>query len=78
MTAIPSQHTNQPVPGLLQLAGRSAGLTLLFLLLPLLAMLLTSEMQWGPEDFAAAALLIFTGCFGTLLCRRYLAAAIAQ
>ncbi len=59
---------------LLQLAARVLLGTLLVLLLPLLAMLLSSEVRWGPADFVAAGLLLFTTIFGALLGWRYLPA----
>lgn len=65
---------NKPAFLLLQLATRSIVLTLLVLLLPLIAMLLSTEMLWGPGDFAAAALLLFSAFFGSTLCQRYVPA----
>jgi hypothetical protein len=40
-------------------AGRVAFATALLLLLPLLAMLFTDRIAWGPGDFAIAGLLLF-------------------
>lgn len=69
---------DKPALSLLQIAARGVGLTLLGLLLPFGATLISTEMQWGPEDFVAAALLIFIACFGILLCRQYVSAAIPR
>lgn len=63
---------SKPEVSLSHLASRSAGLSLLILLLPLGMMLFSSEIQWGPGDFAAAAVLLFSGIFGSMLCCRYL------
>ncbi len=67
-------NAGKPDVTLLQLAARSLALTLLGLLAPLGALLLSAEMQWGPGDFAAAALLLFSAIFGSMLCWRYLPA----
>ena len=44
-----------------------ASVTLLLLLVPLLAMQVTSEVRWGPEDFVVAALLLFGAGTGLVL-----------
>lgn len=40
-------------------ASRTALVTLALLLVPLVAMLFTSEVNWGVEDFMAAGILLF-------------------
>lgn len=61
---VSSSHT------LVQLAGRGLCATLLLLLLPVAAMCLSPQVQWGPADFAAAGSLLFGTIFGVLLARR--------
>lgn len=44
--------------------------TALLLLLPALGMAFSSEMRWGPGDFLAAAVLIFSAGMGIVAVRR--------
>lgn len=46
------------------------GLAAALLLLPAIAMQFTSEVNWGPEDFLAAALLLGTAGLGLELTAR--------
>lgn len=48
-----------------------AFVTALLLLIPLTAMQFTSEVAWGPGDFAAAACLLFGTGAGMVLVARY-------
>lgn len=58
-------------PSLPRIALNVAVLTLLLLLIPLVAMQFTSEVNWGPGDFGTAALLLFSaGMAYRLACLR--------
>jgi hypothetical protein len=48
-----------------------ASLTALLLLVPAIAMQLTSEVRWGLEDFVAAAMLLLGTGTGIVLAARY-------
>ena len=55
-----------PLP-LPRAAGRVAALTAALLLLPAVARLYTTEVNWGPGDFVAAAALLFGAGMALLL-----------
>lgn len=58
---------NMTLKRILIYANAAAGV----LLIPLTAMLITNEVDWGPLDFAVAFVLLFSaGYFSDLLCRR--------
>jgi hypothetical protein len=52
---------------------RVAGTTVLLLLVPLVAMQFTSEVNWLPEDFVAAALLLGSAGVAMVLALRWFA-----
>lgn len=57
-------------PALPRAAARVATLTALLLLVPLLAMQFTAEVNWAPGDFVAAGLLLFGAGMAWVLATR--------
>jgi hypothetical protein len=64
------EHSTPLKSELFALMPRAVGATLVFLLLPWVASRWTQEVQWGPEDYAAAAVLVYCTSVSLLLLQR--------
>ena len=70
MTTPAPAPTASPAHPLWRAAGFTAAATAALLLVPALGMLFTSEVNWAPGDFAAAALLLFAAGMAYALASR--------